>query len=376
MRNPMPSQVFMMDLRASAKEPNFKKFQRLLDALDVKSIIHRRKKRPLVAVKLHFGEKGNAAFIRPLYVRQVVDKIWDLGGRPFLTDANTVYVGTRSESVSHLTTAIENGFAYAVVRAPLIIADGLTGKAEVEVEINKEQFKTVFLAEAIVEAEALVTLTHFKLHELSGFGGALKNLGMGCASRKGKLSQHSNIAPKVTEKKCTGCGDCIVHCAQEAISINLETEKAVIDPKKCVGCAECILVCPYGNIQIQWNESIPVFLKKMMEHAYGVMTTKPDRGVFINFITQVSPACDCYGHNDLPIVGDIGIVASRDPVAIDQACADLVTQARGLSGSCLQNLSPGSDKFKEIYPQVDWPIQLEYAEQLGLGSREYELVKV
>ena len=338
----MPSQVFMMDLRASAKETNFKKFQRLLDALDVKSIIHRRKKRPLVAVKLHFGEKGNAAFIRPLYVRQVVDKIWDLGGRPFLTDANTVYVGTRSESVSHLTTAIENGFAYAVVRAPLVIADGLTGKAEVEVKINGEQFKSVFLAEAIVEAEALVTLTHFKLHELSGFGGALKNLGMGCASRKGKLSQHSNIAPKVTEKKCTGCGDCIVHCAQEAISINLETEKAVIDPKKCVGCAECILVCPYGNIQIQWNESIPVFLKKMMEYAYGVMTTKRDRGVFINFITQVSPACDCYGHNDLPIVGDIGIVASRDPVAIDQACADLVVTRPGAwPAPVLKNLSAG-----------------------------------
>jgi hypothetical protein len=372
----MPSQVFMMDLRASAKETNFKKFQRLLDALDVKSIIHRRKKRPLVAVKLHFGEKGNAAFIRPLYVRQVVDKIWDLGGRPFLTDANTVYVGTRSESVSHLTTAIENGFAYAVVKAPLVIADGLTGKAEVEVKIKGEQFKSVFLAEAIVEAEALVTLTHFKLHELSGFGGALKNLGMGCASRKGKLAQHSNIAPKVTEKKCTGCGDCIIHCAQEAISINLETEKAVIDPKKCVGCAECILVCPYGNIQIQWNESIPVFLKKMMEYAYGVMTTKPDRGVFINFITQVSPACDCYGHNDLPIVADIGIVASRDPVAIDQACADMVNQARGMPGSALKKKSAGVDKFKDIYPAVDWPIQLEYAEKLGLGSRAYELINV
>jgi uncharacterized protein len=302
--------------------------------------------------------------------------MWAPGASPFLTDANTVYVGTRSESVSHLTTAIENGFAYAVVRAPLVIADGLTGKAEVEVKIDGEQFKSVFLAEAIVEAEALVTLTHFKLHEMSGFGGALKNLGMGCASRKGKLSQHSNIAPKVTAKKCTGCGDCIAHCAQEAISINPETEKAVIDPKKCVGCGECILVCPYANIQIQWNESIPVFLKKMMEYAHGVMTTKRDRGVFINFITQVSPACDCYGHNDLPIVGDIGILASRDPVAIDQACADLVNQARGLSGTALKKKSAGVDKFKDIYPHVDWPIQLEYAEKLGLGSREYELVQV
>jgi uncharacterized Fe-S center protein len=372
----MSSQVFFMDLRASAKEPNFKKFGRLLEALDIKGIIHRRKKRPLIAVKLHFGEKGNTSFIRPIYVRQVVDKLWESGGRPFLTDANTVYVGTRSESVSHLVTAIENGFAYAVVRAPLVIADGLTGKAEVEVKIKGEQFKSVFLAEAIVEAEALVTLTHFKLHELSGFGGALKNLGMGCASRKGKLAQHSNIAPKVTEKKCTGCGDCIAHCAQEAISINPETEKAVIDPAKCVGCAECILVCPYGNIQIQWNESIPVFLKKMMEYAYGVMSTKRDRGVFVNFITQVSPACDCYGHNDTPIVGDLGILASRDPVAIDQACADMVIQARGLPGSALKKKNAGVDKFKDIYPQVDWPIQLEYAEKLGLGSRAYELVKV
>jgi uncharacterized Fe-S center protein len=372
----MPSQVFLMDLRASAKEPNFKKFQKLLDALEIKRIIRRKKKRPLVGVKLHFGEKGNTAFIRPIYVRQVVDKIWNLGGRPFLTDANTVYVGTRSESVSHLTTAIENGFAYAVVRAPLVIADGLTGKAEVEVEINREQFKTVYLAEAIVEAEALVTLSHFKLHELSGFGGALKNLGMGCASRKGKLAQHSNISPKVTEKKCTGCGDCVAHCAQEAIGINPETEKAVIDPAKCVGCAECILVCPYGNIQIQWNESIPVFLKKMMEYASGVLKTKQHRSVFVNFITQVSPACDCYGHNDLPIVGDIGILASRDPVALDQACVDLVIESPGIAGSALKDLSPGCDKFKAIYPEVDWPIQLEYAAQLGLGAREYELVKV
>ncbi len=372
----MPSPVFFMDLRASVKEPNFKKFGRLLDALDLKGLIQRKKKRPLIGVKLHFGEKGNTSFIRPVFVRQVVDRLWDLGGRPFLTDANTVYVGTRSEAVSHLTTAIENGFAYAVVRAPLVIADGLTGKAEREVEINQEQFKTVFLAEAILEAEGLVVLSHFKLHELSGFGGALKNLGMGCASRKGKLAQHSNIAPKVTEKKCTGCAECVVHCAQEAIGINPETGKAVIDPARCVGCAECLLVCPYGNIQIQWNESIPVFLKKMMEYAYGVMKEKKDRSAFISFITQVSPACDCYGHNDLPIVGDLGILASRDPVALDQACADLVIQSPGVAGSALQDLSVGSDKFKDIYPQVDWPRQLEYAAQLGLGAREYELVQV
>ena len=372
----MPSQVFFMDLRASLKEPNFKRFQQLLAAVELKSIIQRKKKRPLMAIKLHFGEKGNTSFIRPIFVRQVVDAIWDAGGRPFLTDANTVYVGTRSEAVSHLTTAIENGFAYAVVRAPLIIADGLTGKAEVAVPINQKNFQTVFLAEGLWEAEGMAVLSHFKLHELSGFGGALKNLGMGGASRRGKLAQHSNISPKVTEKKCTGCGDCISQCAQEAIGINPETQKAVIDPNKCVGCGECILVCPYANIQIQWNETIPVFLEKMMEYAYGVMQSKRDRAVFLNFITQVSPACDCYGHSDAPIIGDIGILASKDPVAIDQAAADLVNGAQGLPDTALKETGPGSDKFKDVYPQIDWPRQLEYAEELGLGRREYELVKI
>ncbi len=372
----MASKVYYMDLKASLKETNFQKFGKLLKALDLKSIVRRKKKRPLIAVKLHFGEKGNTAYIRPNFVRLVVDDLWNAGANPFLTDSNTLYLGTRTEAVSHLTTAIENGFAYAVTRAPVIIADGLTGKAEVEVEINQEQFKTVFLAEAVHEAEGLVAMSHFKLHEMAGFGGALKNLAMGGASRKGKMAQHSNISPVVTEKKCTGCGECVAHCAAEAIHINPETEKAVIDPKKCVGCAECIAVCPYGNIQIQWNETIPVFLKKMVEYAYGVLLNKKDRALFINFITQVSPACDCYGFNDFPIVGDIGILGGSDPVALDQACADLVIQATGLHGSQLKDLAPGSDKFKDIYPQIDWPIQLEYAEQLGMGTREYELVKV
>lgn len=370
----MASPVYFFDFRVTAKDTNFKKFGRLLEAVDLKGIVQRKKKRPLIALKIHFGEKGNTSFIRPVYVRQVVDKLWDYGGRPFLTDANTVYVGTRSEAVSHLTTAIQNGFAYAVVNAPLVIADGLLGTAEEEIEVGLKHFPSVFLGEAVVNAEALVSLAHFKLHELSGFGGAIKNVGMGSASRRGKLAQHSNISPKVNEKKCTGCGDCVAHCAQEAI--RLEAEKAVIDPQKCVGCAECILVCPYGNIEIQWNESIPVFMEKMVEYTYGVLKDKKDRAVFINFIHQVSPACDCYGHNDMPIVPDLGILASRDIVAIDQAAADLVNQSPGHPGSCLKDLSPGADKFRDVYPQIDWEIQLDYAEKLGLGRRQYELIKI
>ncbi len=370
----MSSQVYYMDLRVTPKDTNAKRFARLLEAVDLKGIVHRKKKRPLVAVKLHFGEKGNTSYIRPIYARQVVDRIYEAGGQAFLTDANTVYVGTRTDAANHLITAIQNGFAYSVAGAPLVIADGLTGTAEVEVRINQEIFKTVHLGEAVVHADALVSLAHFKGHELSGFGGAIKNLGMGCASRKGKLAQHSNISPKVNAKKCTGCGDCVAHCAQEAIS--LEAEKAVIDPKKCVGCAECILTCPYGNIEIQWNESIPIFLKKMVEYTYGVLKNKGDRAVHLNFVTQVSPACDCYGHNDAPIVADLGILASRDPIALDRASADLVNQAPGLPGSCLKDQAPGTDKFRDIYPKIDWEIQLEYGEQLGLGTQEYELVRI
>ena len=292
-----------------------------------------------------------------------------------MTDANTLYVGSRSDSVAHLTTAIRNGFAYAVVDAPMIIADGLRGGNERAVTVNLKRFKRVYIGSEIVGADAIVSVAHFKGHELSGFGGTIKNLGMGCASRKGKLAQHSTVSPKVTRKKCEGCGECVSYCAQEAIS--LIDEKAKIDRKKCVGCGECIIVCPNQAIQIQWNQEIPAFLESMVEYAAGVLKGKEGAASFLNFITQVSPACDCYSHNDVPIVADIGIVASNDPVAIDQASADLVNQAQGRKDSCLtKNFKPGQDKFRAVYPKVDWEIQLEYAEAIGLGSRDYELVKI
>ena len=226
-----------------------------------------------------------------------------------------------------------------------------------------------------MRADAIVSAAHFKGHELSGFGGTIKNLGMGCASRKGKLAQHSTVCPKVKRKKCEGCGECVEYCAQKAIS--LKDEKARINSKKCVGCGECIIVCPNQAIQIQWNQEIPAFLESMVEYTAGVLKGKEGAASFLNFITQVSPACDCYPHNDVPIVADIGIVASNDPVAIDQASADLVNQAQGRKDSCLtKNFKPGQDKFRAVYPKVDWEIQLEYGEAMGLGSRDYELVKI
>lgn len=366
------STVYFIDLKATPKENLIAKLAKLMDAAGLQETFH---KRDLVAVKLHFGELGNTAFIRPVFLRKIVQEIKKAGGEPFLTDANTVYAGTRSDAVSHLRTATANGFAYSVVEAPIIIADGLRGKSETVVRVDQKNFKEVYIGSAIVQADALISVAHFKGHELSGFGGTIKNLGMGCASRKGKLAQHSTVSPAVKTKKCVGCGDCIPHCSQEALA--LIEKKAVLDSEKCIGCGECILICPNEAIQIQWNQSVPVFLENMVEYTMGVLKAKAGRSLFINFLTDISPACDCYSHNDAPIVRDIGILASKDPVAIDQASVDLVNQESALPGAALKiNRAAGEDKFKGIYPYVDWPHQLAYAESLGLGSRAYELVAV
>lgn len=366
------STVYFSDLRASAKENLLSKLVRLMDSCGLEDIMPHR---GLVAIKLHFGEKGNTAFIRPLFIRPIVDRVKELGASPFLTDTNTLYAGTRGNSVSHLKTAIENGFAYSVVNAPVIIGDGMRGASYSEVKIAGEIIKTAYLGKEIVESDALISIAHFKGHELSGFGGTIKNLGMGCASRKGKLEQHSDLAPKVKRKKCVGCGDCVEHCAQNAISLN--HEKAEIDTEKCVGCGECILICQNGAIGVQWNADIPIFQRKMVEYSSAVLKGKQGKALFLNFLTNISPACDCYGHSDAPIVQDIGIMASTDPVAIEQASVDMVNRQNVAGGSCLKGSKEQSgDIFRAVYPNVDWTIQLEHAEKMGLGSREYELVTI
>jgi uncharacterized Fe-S center protein len=365
----MKSTVYFTDLSAGPRENLVSKLGRLIEIAGLGKVIH---KRDLVAVKLHFGELGNTAYIRPVFFRKIIEVIRKAGGDPFLTDANTLYAGTRSDSVNHLRTAIQNGFSYSVVNAPILIADGLRGKSEVAVEINQKRFQEVYIGTEIVNADSLISIAHFKGHELSGFGGTLKNLGMGCASRKGKLAQHSSVSPKVVRKKCIGCEDCIPHCSQGAISVT--EKKASINPETCIGCGECILICPNSAIQIQWNQSVPIFLENMVEHTLGVLKNKSGKALFVNFITDISPACDCMDHNDAPLVQDIGILASTDPVAIDQASVDLVNKEKALPGSCLKtNREAGEDKFKGLYPYVDWPIQLDYAEQLGLGTRNYTL---
>ncbi len=367
----MKAKVFFTKITGSYKANIFRRIINLCNEAGLKDKV---KERDFTAIKLHFGEMGNAAFIRPIYVREIVKELKALKAKPFLTDANTLYVGSRTDAVSHMETAIKNGFSYATVDAPIIVADGLIGTNETAIKINLKHFNNVYIGSEIINADAIISMAHFKLHELSGFGGAIKNMGMGCASRKGKLAQHSNIAPKVKAKKCIGCGTCIKKCPAQAIAFN-EDKKAVIDKEKCIGCGECILLCPVEAIQIQWNEQIPVFMEKMVEYTYGILKDKKEKIIYINFLTNISPACDCYPYNEMPVSPDIGIVVSDDIVAIDKASADLLNSAPANKGSKVDSCEV-TDKMKCVYPKIDWTIQLDYAEKLCMGSQDYELIEL
>jgi len=359
-------------MRTGVRENLFVKLSRLLEEAEIGKIIGRG---DLTALKVHFGEKGGHAYIRPTFLRTIVDQVKELEGRPFLTDSCTLYPGQRKEAVSAISCGIENGFAYAVVGAPLVMCDGLRGHSAKMVDIDGELLQQVEIGEAVLEADSMITVSHFKCHELTGFGGAIKNLGMGCSSRSGKLDQHSNVAPVVSKELCSGCAACLKSCAHDAIKI---TDKlAQIDGDKCAGCGRCITVCEEKAIEVQWDAEVPTLMRKMCEYAKGALHGKAGKSLFVNFVTQVSPACDCYGHSDAPIIPDQGILVSTDPVALDQACADLVNKAQGLPGSMLKEAHAcGDDKFRDVYPNIDWEITLEHAEKIGLGSREYELVKL
>jgi hypothetical protein len=368
--------VFMTDLSADWKKNVLGKVVNLFNQIKPDEIFG---PNDLVAVKLHFGEAGNTAHIRPQYVRKVIDRLKELHTKPFLTDTNTLYGGSRTEAWSHLVTAFDNGFTREVTGAPVIIADGLRGSNSAKVPIKARHVKEAHIAVNIHQADGLVVLTHFKGHELSAFGGALKNVGMGCASREGKLEQHSNISPKVSKKKCIGCGECTVWCRGKAIVVEGKGKerKAHINPENCVGCAECILTCNQRAIQVQWNETIPVFMEKLVEYASAVLSQKKKRVALVTFVTDVSPLCDCTPFSDRAIVPSLGILSSTDPVAIDQAAVDLVNGAPGNPVSVLDKaMAPGEDKFRALFPGIDWEHQLKYAEQIGLGTRDYTLVKV
>lgn len=367
----MASKVYFTDFRSRSSSKNkINKLKNLFDRAGFSQLISRN---DLTAVKLHFGEEGNDSYIKPVFVRQVVDKIKNKWGKPFLTDTNTLYYGSRHNSVDHLQTAVLHGFDYAVTGASLIIADGLLGDNWLEVDVNLKHFQKVKIAGDIETADSMLVLSHFKGHGMIGFGGAIKNLAMGCSAAPGKLEQHECAKPIITDS-CTGCGVCVGECPVYAMY--LTNKKSHIDYEICIACNNCLEVCPESVIELDW-ESMEPFMEKMVEYAYGAVKNKKGKVGYINFLMDITPDCDCVPWSDAPLVPDIGIFASNDPVALDNASYDLINHERGLKKSELtSNFREGEDKFRGVWIEVDSTVQLMYGEQIGLGSRDYELINI
>ncbi|MFC1637534.1 DUF362 domain-containing protein [Candidatus Margulisiibacteriota bacterium] len=339
------------------------KVDQLFDAAGIGKIIE---PDDLVALKIHFGETGNKAFIKPDRAKPIVKKVKALKARPFWTDSNTLYKGTRHNTLAHLQTAYNHGYTVGKTGAHPLINDGLEGQSYQKLAVNHKHFKELFFGPLIFEADAMIAVSHFKGHEVTGFGGAIKNISMGLASRAGKQQMHADFKPVVDKELCTACGKCIESCPEDAIKEDAEG-KAEIDLAKCVGCGQCVVVCRFDAIESSWSGSSDSVQEKMAEYAAGIAAKFKDKIAFISFITDVSENCDCYDHNSEPIIPDVGILASFNPVALDQACIDMVNKTDGRI--------KGKDKFKTLWPNVNWETQLKYAEEIGLGSRKYELIE-
>ena len=325
------------------------------------------------AIKIHFGEPGNLAYLRPNYAKVVCDYVKELGGKAFLTDCNTLYVGGRKNALDHLDSAYTNGYNPFQTGVHTIIADGLKGTDEELVPVNGEYVKEAKIGQAIMDADIVISLKHFKGHELTGFGGALKNLGMGCGSRAGKMEMHSAGKPSVVQDLCIGCGQCIKICAHDAPTIT--DHKASINHDKCVGCGRCIGVCPKDAIKASMDEANDILNYKIAEYTKAVVDGRPC--FHISLVIDVSPYCDCHSENDIAIVPDVGMFASFDPVALDQACADAVNKQPATANSILHKHGhEHHDHFTDVSPETNWKSCLEHAEKIGLGTHEYELIEI
>lgn len=371
------SKVYYTSFKTSEKENLLQKIRRLMITAGMKEIDFSDK---YAAIKIHFGEYGNLAFLRPNYAKAMADLVKECGGKPFLTDCNTLYIGSRKNALDHIETAYLNGFTPYATGCHVLIGDGLKGTDETLVPVNGEYVKEAKIGSAIMAADIILTLTHFKGHEMAGFGGTLKNIGMGCGSRAGKMEMHNDGKPYVADVDgCIGCGSCYRICAHGAPVI--ENKKAHIDHEKCVGCGRCLAVCPKDVIEPSSSSSVKSLNCKMAEYSLAVCKDRPN--FHVSLICDVSPNCDCHAENDIPIIPDVGMFASFDPVALDVACADAVNRMPVIDGSVLSDHikedakhGEGHDHFHMTHPDTEWKSCIEHAVKIGLGSDQYELIEI
>lgn len=370
------SKVYFTDFRTRVGVSLTEKLQRLIKKAGITDIDMDGK---FVAIKMHFGELGNLSYLRPNYAKAVADVVKECGGKPFLTDCNTLYPGSRKNALEHLDCANINGFNTITTGCQIIIGDGLRGTDDITVTVrNGEYCKEAYIGRAVMDADIFISLTHFKGHESTGFGGAIKNIGMGCGSRAGKMQQHNSGKPIVHDDLCRGCRRCAKECGSDAITY--ENGKAVINQDICKGCGRCIGACAFDAIENQNWDANEILGRKMAEYSQAVCDGRPT--FHISLVRDISPNCDCHGENDAPILPDVGIFASFDPVALDQACVDACLHATPMPNSQLSdNLADPHwhhhhDNFLDSNPNVRWKETLEHAEKIGLGTREYELIQM
>ncbi len=370
--------VYCTDFRCRPDEGPAAKLKRLVKAAGISSLDLDGK---FVAIKMHFGELGNMTFLRPNYAKAVADVVKEYGGKPFLTDCNTLYPGSRKNALEHLYCAWENGFTPLSAGCPVIIGDGLKGTDDIGVPVaGGEYVREARIGRAIMDADVFISLTHFKGHEMTGFGGAIKNIGMGCGSRAGKKEQHCNGKPVIDESACRGCRRCMRECANNGLVFDSERRKMTVDQENCVGCGRCIGACNFDAIDFAQNAAVKELNCRMAEYAKAVVDGRP--GFHISLICDVSPTCDCHSGNDTPIIPDVGMFASSDPLALDQACVDACLRQVPLPGSQLTDrmarpdFHDCHDHFENTNPDTEYRTCLAHAEKIGLGSRRYELVTV
>lgn len=382
------SKVYFTDYRASGERPVLKKFREVIEAAGFGDIDFEGK---IVAIKMHFGELGNMSYLRPNYARELAAMIREKGGRPFVTDTCTLYVGNRTDGLRYLETASQNGYNALTVGCPVIIADGIRGVDDVPVKVDLPYMETAHVAAALMEADIIFSLSHFKGHSMGGFGGTVKNLGMGAGTRGGKMHMHCSFKPYVFAPKCTSVENCtemhkcVQLCPYDAIHIG-ENGRCEIDQDQCTGCNKCIGFCNHNGIAsdcMRHPDSPKDLGSKMAEYAYATCHGRPE--FHINLICDVSPMCDCCNFNDVPIVPNIGMLASKDPVAIDKASLDLVNAAPVMENSRLaeelheHNHSqddPDYDVFHILHPKAAYDYQIIHGVEIGLGSDQYELIEI